>query len=241
MYIKIFIAMLLTINILFSGTFEEAMDFSKKGDYNKAIEIYMNLAKKGDAKSENKLAVMYDKGIGVKKNSTKALYWYKKAAKQGYKPAEYNLGFFYHIRKRYEKALYWYKKSGTTKGYLAVGAIYDYKKKYKQASYWYKKAVKRGNPEATSYLGNLYQHGLGLKRDYKKALSLYNMAIKKGFYSAYVNLGVMYALGQGVKKDKVKAYNYWRIVASKRSYLGSKQKAQRNLDILCKRSPWVCK
>ena len=41
------------------------------------------LAKKGDAKAQNKLGVCYAKGKGVRKNLKKAMEWYTKATEQG--------------------------------------------------------------------------------------------------------------------------------------------------------------
>ena len=49
------------------------------------------LAKKGDAKAQNKLGVCYAKGEGVKKNLVKAIEWYTKAAEQGLMRAQFNL------------------------------------------------------------------------------------------------------------------------------------------------------
>lgn len=46
----------------------------------------------------------------------------------------------------------------------------------------------------------------------------------------------MYYMGQGVKKDKIKSYQYLLKAAKQ-----GDSKAQNNLDILCKNSPWACK
>lgn len=49
------------------------------------------------------LAVMYQKGDGVKQSDQKALYWYEKAAKQNLAIAQYNLGMIYFEGKLIEK------------------------------------------------------------------------------------------------------------------------------------------
>lgn len=41
------------------------------------------------------LAIMYAEGDGVNVDKRKALYWYIKAAEQGYSEAQYNLGLIY--------------------------------------------------------------------------------------------------------------------------------------------------
>lgn len=53
------------------------------------------IAKKGDAFAQNVLAVMRSGGKGVKKNEAESLKWLRKAADQGYAPAQYNLGTRY--------------------------------------------------------------------------------------------------------------------------------------------------
>ncbi len=46
---------------------------------------------------------MYENGEGVAKDDKQAVYWYRKAADQGYASAQYNLGLMYEK----EKALLW--------------------------------------------------------------------------------------------------------------------------------------
>lgn len=52
-------------------------------------------AKQGDAKAQFGLGLMYDRGIGVKKDNFKAVEWYTKAANQGYAKAQSNLASMY--------------------------------------------------------------------------------------------------------------------------------------------------
>jgi len=56
-------------------------------------------AEKGDAKAQYNLALIYDRGIGVKNDDSKALKWYRLAAEQGYAEAQYNLGMMYYFGK----------------------------------------------------------------------------------------------------------------------------------------------
>lgn len=48
---------------------------------------------------------MYDQGDGVNVDKRKTLYWYTKAAEQGYSEAQYNFGLMYlqgdGVKKRY--------------------------------------------------------------------------------------------------------------------------------------------
>lgn len=66
---------------------------------------------------------------------------------------------------------------------------------------------------------------------YKKALE-----ISPNNDLANLNFGVAYYFGKGVETNKIKAYEHLRVAAKQ----GNEQ-AQKNLDILCKESPWACK
>ena len=58
------------------------------GDLDKdAVKELKEEAEKGDAEAEYQLGAAYDSGYGVKRDSRKALKWYKSSAKHGYKPA----------------------------------------------------------------------------------------------------------------------------------------------------------
>jgi hypothetical protein len=71
--------------------------------------------------------------------------------------------------------------------------------------------AKEGDPEAQTYLGEIYEKGLGLAPDYDAAFTWYSKAAEQGFSRAQVNLGYLYEKGLGVKQDPVKALNYYRL------------------------------
>src|SRR3990167_8126693 len=52
--------------------------------YSQAYHTYYAKAQTGDPIAENNLAQMYAEGRGVKLDPVKALYWYNKAAAQGF-------------------------------------------------------------------------------------------------------------------------------------------------------------
>ena len=53
-------------------------------------------AEGGLAAAQNKLGVFYTNSFGVvEQDYKKAFSWFKKAADQGYEPAQYNVGGFY--------------------------------------------------------------------------------------------------------------------------------------------------
>lgn len=74
---------------------------------------------------------------------------------------------------------------------------------------WMEKA-QLGDAEAQTYVGEIYEKGLGLPADYKTALSWYLKAADQSFSRAQINIGYLYEKGLGVKKDPVAALNWYR-------------------------------
>lgn len=65
-------------------------------DYNKAYELFLELANKGHAPSQNKIGLFLTYGIGgIEKDYIKAVKWFEASAKQCYEKAECNLAFMY--------------------------------------------------------------------------------------------------------------------------------------------------
>lgn len=70
-----------------------------------------NGACQNDAKSQYELALMFELGLGVAQDLSKAFVWYEKSAQQNYAKAQYNLGIFYALGKGVNKDIqqskYW--------------------------------------------------------------------------------------------------------------------------------------
>ncbi len=69
-----------------ASDFQYAQRLYSLGDYAGAIEIWRDLAQKGDARAQYSIAVMYRKGQGVAQDPAKALEWARQSAEQGYEP-----------------------------------------------------------------------------------------------------------------------------------------------------------
>ena len=78
-------------------------------------EEVISLANQGNAKSQYKLGLMYELGMGIEKDLSQAFVWYQKSADQDYAKAQYNLGIFYALAKGVEKNIeqskYWIRKA----------------------------------------------------------------------------------------------------------------------------------
>lgn len=70
--------------------------------------------------------------------------------------------------------------------------------------------AKEGDPEAQTYVGEIYEKGLGLQADPMVAAQWYQRAADQGHSRARINLGFLYESGLGVEKDLVRAMNLYR-------------------------------
>lgn len=70
--------------------------------------------------------------------------------------------------------------------------------------------AKDGNPEAQTYVGEIYEKGFGIKPDYKMAALWYQKAALQGFSRAKLNLGYLYEKGLGVEQDVSRALALYR-------------------------------
>jgi len=75
-------------------------------------------------------------------------------------------------------------------------------------------AAERGSPTAQTYLGYMYQHGLGVPRDYAVSASWLNQAAVQGEPTAQFLLGLLFDKGYGVPQDWVQAEVWLNLAAS---------------------------
>lgn len=86
---------------------------------------------------------------------------------------------------------------------------------YDRASYasslkvWLPEA-KAGDAKAQTYVGEMFEQGLGTAPDYETAVAWYRKAAEQGYDRAQMNLGSMYERGLGVEQDEVEALNWYR-------------------------------
>ncbi len=200
---------------------QKAGEAYNKGDYTTAYPIYKKYAyhRLFSAGNQTSLGYMYSKGLGVKEDHKQAVYWYRKAADQGYDLAQYNLGVKYDngegVTQDYKQAVYWYRKAAdqgyanaqhnlALKYYKGEGVTQD----YKQTIYWYRKAADQGLVDAQYNLALRYYKGEGVEQDYTQAVYWYRQAADQGDVNAQYNLGVMYSIGYGVAQNDSQA-TYW--------------------------------
>ena len=208
-------------------------------DYHKAIECYQIAAKQGVADAQNALAKCHAKGSnidrnfqkrigygyweyllgncyyngkGVKKDYTKAVEWYRKAAVFEKSKAQNALGICYYdgkgVKQDYQKATEWFMKAANNRNpsaqYHLGNCYYNGKgveQNYTKAVEWFYESAKQGCTFAQYDLGNCYYDGKGVKQDYQKAVQYFQQVANKGNASAQNSLGICYYSGKGVERN----------------------------------------
>ena len=172
-----------------------------------------------DARGQYNLGYKYKTGNGVPKDFQQAVYWYRKAAEQGYAPAQNNLGYAYQhgegVSKDLQQAVYWYRKAaeqGNVSSQYNLGYCYGegVTKDMQQAVYWYRKAAEQGHASAQNALGYCYDQGNGVTKDKEQAAYWYRKAAEQGNASAMNNLAICYENGEGVAQDYQEAVRWYR-------------------------------
>ena len=96
--------------------------------------------------------------------------------------------------------------------------------------FWLPQAT-QGDPAAQTYVGEIYEKGLGIEADYALAADWYRKAAEQGYSRAQINLGYLYESGLGVQRDLVNAMNLYRQASGlkdgKVEFVSSVETAQR--------------
>ena len=77
--------------------------------------------------------------------------------------------------------------------------------------------AKEGDKVAQTYVGEIYEKGLGVQPDYVLAAEWYRNAAEQGYERAQINLGYLYEKGLGVEKDPMTALDWYRKASGLRS------------------------
>lgn len=108
-----FIVLLLWLQPAAASEYSSGIFAYRNGQYPRAVALLKPLALEGDPYAQFALGVMYDDGIGLPRNFTLALLWYKKSAAQGLADAQYMAGRFYGsgrgVKQDPAAALFWFE------------------------------------------------------------------------------------------------------------------------------------
>jgi len=191
---------------------------SKKFDRAKYVIL---AAKKGNPKACNLVGWMFDNGVGVKKDSVKALRWFESCAKRS-PLAAYNAGVLYAEGRgpqRNPSKMVEYFKLGWTIGgssfrgmvpQLPIRLAYQYKRQKANSDAW-EWAEKASDLDARhgKYLAaSMLVDKTAPYADNARAISNLNAAMDAGSASAAALLAWSYATGRLTEKDPVLAHEH---------------------------------
>jgi len=192
-----FAAILVAANLVLSlavtaEPLAEAKSAYAKGDYIRAMSLFYELAKGGNAEAEANIGHMYLVGAGVEKNPDQALRWYKAAALKGRASALYWVGYIYRLypvegsrAPDIKKAVSWYEKAGGQGEVAALNelaVIYAFgqneiPKNSRRAFELAQRSAQLGDHIGMSFLARHYEAGEGVLQSYVKALMWYNLSL----------------------------------------------------------------
>jgi len=91
--------------------FERAGKEWARKNLRSALRLFRAAAKAGDRGALLNIGYFYDKGVGVRRNSLAALYWYKEAWRHGDSAAANNIGTIWRDKQEMKRALAWFHKA----------------------------------------------------------------------------------------------------------------------------------
>jgi TPR repeat protein len=160
-----------------------------------------------------------------------AVYWFQKAAEQGYADAEWRLSSANNegrgVPRDDKSAQYWFKKAAEDGQPQAQGLLgMNYRdgrsgeRDEKKAFYWFLRAAKQGDVDSQYSVAQMYEEGDGVPQDYPQAVNWYKKAAEHvpdfgGAGAALSSLGFLFYQGDRVKQDHVAAYLYFALAANK--------------------------
>lgn len=188
--------------LLFSAMFESAKD----GQVDAQLEL-------ADAYANHTKGAIGDKA--------RALFWYKRAAKQGNAIAQNWVGRYCEMgwgltEKDFGQAREWYAKSaaqGVSVAQFNLGKIYYFgkgvEKDYEKAVGWFAKAANAGRSDAQLFLGTCYRRGFGVGKDLDRAFELYSKAAEDQREAKFW-VGKFHEKGWGsAKKNSTEAFEWY--------------------------------
>ena len=220
-----------------SKTLVEKGNLAKEnGDYESAFNYYMKAVDFDNGEAMDRIAELYNEGLGVPKDDAIAYKWYKKSAEAGFPEGMNDFAFICHWGQTpsgtpdNQQALEWFKKAGDAgffNAYNQVGWFYQNGigtyQNYTEAIRWYEKAANHGVLDGFNNLAWLYDHGMGVAHNHNKAMEYYRTAANGGNLRALLNLGtILFQDGkcreaenyfnEAIKQNSEQAYNMLGVI-----------------------------
>jgi len=161
--------------------------FSFRADANDAdsFNAMVALANKGNAEAQYHVGMMYNNGIGTKRDPKQAFEWFQKATASNDPLGAYKLGCYYDgqgegvVANDSNEALK-YKLVAAKAGYALaqhdVAGLYSRQENFEEAVKWWKLASDQGYPDALYSLSGSYFQGKGVPKDLSLAYAYFKLS-----------------------------------------------------------------
>jgi uncharacterized protein len=152
-------------------------------DRARAAEWMERAARGGDPSAMHNIGYYYDRGVGVRRDPRRALFWYRAVWR----------------KHRYESAA------------NNIASIYRDRKDHRRAFVWYRKAADAGDGDALVEIAVRYLRGRGVRKNAERGVKLLRRAIRSnritesGRDDAKYYLGLCYLRGSGVPMSVARA------------------------------------
>lgn len=158
-YLLTWIFLLCTAVVMAQSNYDErtGLNLFNKDSYSQALPYLQRAAKSGSLEALTCLGQMYEKGLGVERNSTIMLNMYNKAIQGGFAPAMMHLAEHYRRSSNIQEAI----------------------------ELW-KQAADAGCNQALFLIGECYELGNGVKMDWDKAVDCYLEASTDDAFHCYL-------------------------------------------------------
>jgi len=193
-------------------------------NYRKAMDWYLESARREDASAQIKIGVLYETGKGVERNPIEAAKWFNRAFAQRYSSAQY-ISYLYlygleGIQENWLQALKWHRVNikEHAEAQFEMGLLYckgeEVLQDYTKAWRWFLKAANQNHADAQYNVGVLCHSGQGVEQDYIKAMEWYQKAASNDHPAAQNTIGIFYEWGQGVTRNLEEAEKWYRLASS---------------------------
>lgn len=212
--------------------------FGFKRDFYKGFQSYLLSSQLNNAFGTYKLAQCFEKGKGAERDPSKALYFYRCAAKLGLTDALHTYGMllakgglgsdidektglhFLSLASIQSDKIYPYAQFDIGKWYETIQETLDVSVDENYAFNIYMKGAQLNDPNCQYRIATCYENGaLKTAVDSEKASFWYHRSAEGGHLDAQMILAAYYTTGMvgGIQRDLKKAY-FWTLEAGTRGY-----------------------
>lgn len=186
----------------------------------------------GDADAQYALGNVYHYGAGVPRQLPLAMRWYLRAAAQGQRDAQINLGLMFlqdlpqaGMQRNPAQARYWFRRAAEAGDaqamfYLARAVLeHGASAERSEAIEWLERACRAGHASACTELGLAFAPGQP-DADPRRAAAAYRLGAERGDMHAQFNLANCLLLGEGIERD-LDAASHWYHAAAEHGLIAA--------------------